>query len=110
MPSTKKVLGQAGPGNTNNTDLYTVPAGREAVISTLSISNVTASPRKARIWVRVGGTTATAANQLAEDIDIPANALTALTLGITLGAGDIITVRSDSANALTFMAFGEEIS
>jgi hypothetical protein len=41
---------------------------------------------------------------------VPGNSTITMTLGITLNAGDIITVRSGTANALTFHAFGNEIS
>jgi hypothetical protein len=34
----------------------------------------------------------------------------AATTGITLAAGDIITVQSSAGNALTFQAFGSEVN
>jgi hypothetical protein len=44
------------------------------------------------------------------DVPIAANSVAAFTIGITLGANDTVTVRSDSGNRLTFQLFGSEIS
>lgn len=108
MATTYKVLGQAAPANTSNADLYTVGAGKSAIISTLAIANVTGSSAKARVYCRIAGASAAAGNAVAYDVTIAGNSTTALTLGITLAATDIITVQTDTANALTFTAFGQE--
>lgn len=110
MATTFKVLGQSAPANTSNADLYTVGAGKTAIISTLSIANVSAASAKARVFVRVAGATAAASNAIVYDASIAANSTTALTLGITLNATDVISVATDTANSLTFMAFGQENS
>jgi len=110
MATTYKVLGQAAPADTANADLYTVPASTEAVISTIVVSNVTATNATCRIFVRVAGAAAAAGNALVYDGSVTANDFTAVTVGITLAATDVITVRSGTANALTFQAFGSEIA
>jgi hypothetical protein len=110
MPTTYKVLGQSAPANTNNADLYTVGSGKSAVISTLSITNDTATAATARIFIRVAGATAGLTNALVYDTSFAPNSTTALTFGITLAATDVISVRTGTADALTFMAFGSEIS
>lgn len=110
MATTFKVLGQAAPADTNNADLYTVGSGRSAIISTLTISNVTGNAVAARIFVRVAGATASVSNAIVYDASILANSTTALTLGITLAETDKLTVRSATGAALTFMAFGQENS
>jgi len=110
MATTYKVLGQAAPADTANADLYTVPASTEAVISTIVVSNVTATDATCRIFVRVAGAAAAAGNALVYDGSVTANDFTAVTVGITLAATDVITVRSGTANALTFQAFGSEIA
>lgn len=109
MPVVYKVLGQAAPANTNNADLYTVPSGRQAVVSTLTITNDTAAAATARVYVRVAGAAASLSNALAYDVSVAANSVIGLTLGITLGATDVLTVQTGTANAITFMAFGQEI-
>lgn len=110
MAITSKVLGQAGPGNTNLTTLYSVGAGKSAVVSTLSITNVSASDAKPKVHVRVNGVAASDANLLVPDFVIGSKSVITLTLGITLAAGDVLSVQTDVASALTFMAFGQEIS
>lgn len=44
------------------------------------------------------------------DTSMAANSTTAMTLGITLAAGDALVVQSGTASALSFAAFGSEIS
>jgi hypothetical protein len=110
MPTNYKILGQAAPANTNNTNLYTVPASTQSVTSTIAIANTTLLSATARIFVRAGGTNPVTGNAIVYDTAVPGNSVITLTLGITLSAGDILTVQSGTANALTFHAFGNEIS
>ena len=110
MPTIYKILGQASPANTSNANLYTVPTLTQSVTSTIAIANTTASSATARIFVRINGAAAAASNAILFDSSVPGNSTITMTLGITLNAGDIITVRSGTANALTFHAFGNEIS
>lgn len=110
MASTYKVLGQVSPATTSNTDLYTVPAATSAVVSTLAICNVSSVSTTFRIFVRVGGASATIVNALVLDAYVSAYDTTMMTIGITLAAGDIITVQSGAANGLTFHAFGSEVA
>jgi hypothetical protein len=108
MATIYKVLGQAAPAGTTNTDLYTVGSGKSAVVSTLAIANVTGLAATARVFVRVAAASATIGNAIVYDVSIAANSTIALTLGITLAATDVITVQSGTSSALTFMAFGQE--
>jgi hypothetical protein len=110
MATTYKVLGQSAPSTTSNADLYTVPSATSAVVSTVVIANTSASYATARIFVRIAGAAAAAANAIAYDISIPNNTKVAFTDGMSLAATDIITVQTGTANALTFTLFGTEIS
>jgi hypothetical protein len=105
-----KVLGQQNPAGTSDTTLYTVPASTEAIVSTLSISNVSGSAANARVYVGVAGAAVADANAILKDVPLAANSVAAFTLGITLSATDVITVRSSVGAALTFQLFGSEIS
>jgi len=105
----KKVLGQVNPSATTATTLYTVPASTQTVVSTIVIANLAASAATFRISVRPAGAAQTNAMYVAYDITVGASDSTALTLGITLGATDVITVYGSTAN-LTFQAYGSEIS
>ena len=109
MATTYKVLGQSNPAATTATTLYTVPTATEAVVSTIVIANLTATAATFRIAIRPNGATLANSQYIAYDITVGASDSTALTLGITMDAADIITVYASTAN-LTFTAFGSEIS
>ena len=110
MPSAYKILGQSAPTTTSNADMITVGAGKSQIVSTIVIANTTTSAATARVFARIAGAAAATTNAIAYDINIGASSTTALTLGITLAATDVLTVRTGTANALTFTAFGSEIS
>lgn len=103
----KKVLGQSNPAATTATTLYTVPSGKETVISSVVIANLTATAATYRIAVRPAGAALANQHYLAYDITVGASDSTALTLGITMAATDVLTVYASTAN-LAFTAFGDE--
>jgi hypothetical protein len=103
----KKVLGQVNPSATTATTLYTVPSGKTAVISTIVIANLSTSAATYRIAIRVAGSALSNEEYIAYDVALSANDSTALTLGITLAATDVVTVYASSAN-VAFNAFGDE--
>lgn len=109
MATIYKVLGQSAPSATTATTLYTVPASTDTVVSTIVVANRAASAGSYRIAIRPGGASLANSHYLAYDVAIAANDSTALTLGITLDATDVITVYASSAD-MTFTAFGSEIS
>lgn len=109
MATTYKVLGQSNPAATTATTLYTVPSATEAVVSTIVIANLTATAATFRIAIRPNGAALANSQYIAYDITVGASDSTALTLGITLDAADVITVYGSTAN-LTFTAFGSEIA
>lgn len=109
MPTNYKVLGQSNPSATTATSLYTVPASTQAVVSTIVVANLANTSATFRIACRVAGATLANSQYIAYDVSVGANDSTALTLGVTLGAADVITVYASTAN-LTFTAFGSEIS
>jgi hypothetical protein len=109
MPTTYKVLGQGAPSATTNTNIYTVPATTQAVISTLVVANRSAAIVPYRIAVRPGGAALSNTHYIAFDVNAEPLDSTTITLGITLNAGDIITVYAGTGN-LSFSAFGSEIT
>lgn len=109
MATNYKVLGQSAPSANTDTTLYTVPTATQSVISTLVVCNRGASSATFRIAVRPDGAALATSHYVAYDISIAANSLAALTLGITIDAADVMTVRASTAD-LTFSAFGSEIS
>jgi hypothetical protein len=88
-------------------DLYTVPAGSSAVVSTIAVSNPTTSATSYRVGVVKSGDTLALKSWIAFDIPLSANTTTTLTLGVTLAAGDKIVVSNDTAQ-VSFTAFGSE--
>ena len=109
MATIYKVLGQSAPSATTDTTLYTVPSATDTVISTIVVANRSASARTYRIAIRPAGASISDEHYLAYDVAIAAKDSTALTLGITLDATDVVTVRASTAD-LSFTAFGSEIS
>jgi hypothetical protein len=110
MATEYKILGQLAPADTNDAALYTVPAATQTVVSTISVTNDTASSATFRINLRKNGEAAGAVNALYFDAPLAGNSTLLITSGLTLGAGDIISVRSNTANAFTFQAFGSEVN
>jgi hypothetical protein len=94
MPTNYKVLGQVNPAVQTYATLYTVPASTQAVISTISICNANASvDANYSIAVR------------------PAGALDTimLTVGLTLGNTDVVTVYVTNPN-VAFGLYGSEVT
>jgi hypothetical protein len=109
MPTTYKVLGQSNPSATTATTLYTVPSATQTIVSTVTVCNQAATAGTYRIAVRIAGAALATAQYVAYDISLPANTTDTLTLGLTLGAADVLTVYASSAN-FSFNAYGSEIS
>jgi hypothetical protein len=109
MPTTYKVLAQSAPSATTSTDIYTVPASTQTVISTIVIANRAATAATYRISVRPNGATLANQHYIAYDVAVGASDSTTITLGITVDAADVITVYASTAN-LSFNIFGSEIS
>jgi hypothetical protein len=109
MATNYKVLGQSNPAATTATTLYTVPAATQAIVSTITVCNQTSTAGTYRIAVRVAGAALAAAQYLAYDVSLPGNATDTLTLGVTLGATDVVTIYA-SAATFSFNAFGSELS
>jgi hypothetical protein len=109
MPNAYKVLGQVSPSATTATTAYTVPSSTQTVVSTIVVANRGTASSTYRIAVRPNAATLANEHYIAFDVPIAANDSTALTLGITIDAADVVTVYSSSTN-LSFNLFGSEIS
>ena len=109
MANAYKVLAQSAPSAATATNVYTVPAATETVISTVIIANRAATTGSFRLSVRPNGGTQTNAMYCAYDVPVAANDSTTLTLGITVDAADVITVYCSSAD-MSINIFGTEIS
>jgi len=108
MPTTYKVLGQAN-GNTVIANVYTVPAATQAVISTIVIANRSTSNANYRIAVQPAGAALSNQHYIAFDSVVAGNDSIALSLGLTMGNTDVLSVNA-SSNVLSFSVFGSEIT
>jgi len=109
VTDTLKVLGQVVPVAATLTALYTVPAATQTVVSSFTVSNHNATSIKFRMSVAVAGAADDPKQYIYFDVFLAANASFAATLGITLGATDVVRVQSDTA-AVSFNLFGDEVT
>lgn len=100
-------LGQLNPSSVTLTTLYTVPADTQAVISTLVFCNLAASPAQVRVAIRVAGAAISNKQYLYYGLLLAGNDTFTATLGITLNAGDIVSVYATTGN-IAFNLFGVE--
>ena len=109
MATTYKVLGQAKPTAATLTSLYTVPASTQTVVSTLTVSSLTNDLTTIRIAVRPAGAAIEDKNYLVYNNTISGYSTAQFTIGITLGATDVVSVY-DTAGTCAFNLFGSEIA
>jgi hypothetical protein len=108
MAETRKVLGQAAPNATTETDLYAPAAATQAVVSSIVVAN-RSTAATFRISVSVDNAATANKDYIAYDAPIAANEVLSFTLGITLGDTDKIRVYASTGN-LSFSAFGVELT
>lgn len=109
MPTTFKVLGQSKPSAASLTACYTVPALTQATVSSITVCNQSAAQTSFRISVAVAGAADTASQYLYYDVVVPGNNSFVATIGLSLGAGDVVRVYNTLANC-SFSVFGCEVS
>ena len=107
MGSVQKPLGQVASQATTLEDLYTVPENGRTTTSSLIVCNRAAGSRSYRIAVRPQGAAVADKHYLYYDVSIAANDTFAAILGLTLQAGDVVSVYASAAD-LTFSLFGVE--
>lgn len=108
MAQTLKVLGQVNPSATTLTTLYTVPGATTVTASTILCCNQSTAG-SFRVSVAVAGAVDNAKQYLYYDVAIAANATFGATIGITLGAADVVRVYASSAT-MSFNLFGVEVT
>jgi hypothetical protein len=109
MAITYKVLAQSAPSATTNTDVYTVGSGKQATVSTITVCNRSTTIATYRIAIRVAGSALSNEEYIAYDAPIGSNDSITWTIGVTLGAADVVTVYASTAN-LSVNIFGAEIA
>ena len=109
MAQTIKVLSQTMPSAATLTDSYTVPALTTAVISSIVICNQSATATTFRVSVAVAGLADTPKQYLYYNVTIAGNDTFIATIGVSLGAADVVRVYSTLATC-SFNIFGVENS
>lgn len=109
MAQTLKVLAQSKPAATTLTDAYTGPASTSTTISSIVITNQSATATSFRVSVSVAGAADTTAQYLYYDVPIGGNDTFVSTIGITLAATDVVRVYATLAT-LSFNIFGVQVT
>ena len=108
MANTYKILGQVTDAS-GETDLYTVPSGKSAVISSIIVCNRRSEARIFTISISPGGASTDPKDYIYYEVTLAGNDTFIATVGITLSATDVVRVSSDDTR-VSFSIFGTEIN
>jgi len=112
MAQTYKRLGAINPSANTQSNVYVVPAATEAVVSTITICNQSASNASFSLALMNRtefNASAPAATFLIRGAVVPAADTLVLTMGLTANTGAVIAANTNSGS-ISFAAFGSEIS
>lgn len=110
MTQTYKVLGQSAPAANTTANVYTVPAATQAVVSSIVITNRNNNANATyRLAVQPAGAALANQHYIAYDATVTALDSVALSLGVSMGNTDVLSVYSGNAN-ISFSVFGVEIT
>lgn len=113
MTDTMKLLvtsaANRNPGATTNTTLYTVPTGKQAMLSRVLVANRSGTATSFRIALIESGGSIGNQHYIAFDIPINGNDTVNFGIGAGLNDGDSVVVYATLAT-LTFTPVGIEIS
>lgn len=107
--ATNKQLGQARPADLNAASIYSPAVGVETRVTTLVICNTTGSAATYRVFHDDNGVTYDESTALYFDETVAANTTIVKSLRVDMAdAAGNLAIRTDTANALTFTAYGIE--
>jgi hypothetical protein len=109
MADAFKILGQADLAATTLTDVYTVPAATEAVISAIVICERAGTATTFRVALAPNGAANANSHYLYYDTDIPANETFIASIGATIDATDVVRVYAGTGD-ITATVLGMEIT
>ena len=95
-----KILGQAAPAATTDTDLYVVPAFMQATSSTLAVCNRSGSAVAYRVATRPAGAAIAPQHYIAYGTELAANSSDYYTIGMTLAAAPLMRYTDATAAQL----------
>lgn len=112
MAQTYKRLGAINPSANTQTNVYVVPAATEAVLSTITVCNQSASNASFSIAVMDSSefnSSAPTHSFIVRGAAVPAADTLVLTMGLTVNTGAVLAANTNSGS-LSFGVFGSEIS
>ena len=109
MTQTYKQLGQSAPNATTLTDLYTVPASTQTVVSNIWVCNRGAAAATFRVSKAIAGAADATKQYIVYDAPLQPGQSIPVGAGISLQATDKIRVYASTAD-LSFNADGCEIT
>ena len=109
MTEILKILGQVAPTADVLTDLYTVPSLTQTSTSSIVICNQSSANIVFSISVAINGASDSPEQYLYFNVPLEPGDTFIATVGISLSAGDVIRVRTDT-EVVSFNAFGVEVA
>lgn len=108
MTTTYKVLGQLATTANTEANVYVVPAANSTVISSVTVCNQALTSATYSLLIKVANAATTGKQYLVYQSTVPGNDTIFLTLGLTLGAGDVLAANVNTST-VSVNAFGSEI-
>lgn len=106
----ERQLAQSRPGNTNATAILTTTNAGSTMVTSMYVCNTTGTTATYRIFHDLDGTTYDQTTALFYDVPVAGNTTEVIDFasrGLALGSrGDALAVRTGTASALTFTAYG----
>jgi hypothetical protein len=109
MSSVRKILGQSYPAAATPTDVYTVPTGKQAVVSTFTVCNQSTFDDKFSIAIIPSGEVLDTKHIVFLNQQITGEDTFVATIGICLNDGDMFQATS-TLGTCSFMVTGQEIT
>ncbi len=106
---TSNQLVQVRPGNTAAVSNYSPDNGVTGIIKMIRVCNTTGTAATYRIHHHKDGTTFDQTTALAWDVSVAANSTDQIDCFIAIKNTGNLAFRTDTANALTFTAYGVEV-
>ena len=104
-----KILGQDAPAAGVETNSYSVPATKSAVVRAIDVTNTSSTPDTFDIAITPASSgSITNADYLFKSQEILGNETITIKSGYTISDGDFISIKSTNGTS-TFQAFGGEI-
>jgi hypothetical protein len=111
MADAFKVLGQAVLAQAaSTTTIVTVPASTEAIVKHIRVINNAAGDATVKLWHDTAGVGALNITMILPDVTLGAGEWGEFDGTILMEAGDILIGQSDTANAITAVVYGDEVT